>query len=129
MFDEQTRRAILGEVHESGTTVRLCARIVVVIEDGEQTRDDFGVELLLERALEVSRHLSQRIARRIAHARVLQTIDATLVSVPQARLYRVFEEHQDAVDEIVENRSHFLVATFTGSGQSHQTSVSVTPVR
>lgn len=71
MLDEQPRRTILSEVHERCTAVRLRARIVVIVEDGEQTGNDFVVELLLKRSLKIGRHLTQRIASSVSNARML----------------------------------------------------------
>lgn len=43
--------------------------------------------------------------------------------------YRIFEKDENSVDEIVEKSGHFLVTTFAGGGDGHQTGMTITPIR
>ena len=72
IVEEYALGRVLGEVDESGAAVRLHARIRLVVQYHDQTGHHFRLILLLKGGRKVCRHLADAVARRIAHARMLQ---------------------------------------------------------
>ena len=68
-------------------------------------------------------HCKQRSERVDARRRNLSSLQRPTKS------YRIFEKDENSIDEFIEQCGHFLVATFAGGWDGHQSGMTIAPIR